>query len=69
MGITMLIQPTQKDMRLISGVRVVTGIVKLHIKNIKRGIGLTPVCIWYHFEHTSFLIIYAFIISINLKLH
>ena len=25
-------------------------------KNKKGGIGLTPVCIWYHFEYTSFLV-------------
>jgi len=30
-----------------------------------RGIGLTTVCIWYHFEYTSFLTIYTFMIQFD----
>ena len=39
--------------------------VLLTPKNIKRGIGLTTVCIWYHFEYTSFLTIYTFMIQFD----
>ena len=41
------------------------GWLNVDLNKNKRGIGLTTVCIWYHFEYTSFLTIYTFMIQFD----